>query len=81
MLTVVLLAILFARRPAAFPLLVVGVLPFRVPIEAAGQTANLLVPLYLVIAAGCVAYAWRIWAVRANRCGRSASRSTGFRRD
>lgn len=63
-LTVVLLAILFARRPAAFPLFVVGVLPFRVPIEAAGQTANLLVPLYLVIAAGCVAYAWRIWAVR-----------------
>jgi O-antigen ligase len=63
-LTVVLLAILFAYRPAAFPLLVAGVLPFRVPIEAAGQTANLLVPLYLVIAAGCVAYAWRIWAVR-----------------
>jgi O-antigen ligase len=61
---VVALAILFVRRPAAFPLLVVGVLPFRVPIEAAGQTANLLVPLYLVIAAGCVAYARGIWAVR-----------------
>jgi O-antigen ligase len=53
-LTVILLAIQFARRPAVFPLLVVGVLPFRVPIEAAGQTANLLVPLYLVIA-GAVA--------------------------
>jgi putative inorganic carbon (hco3(-)) transporter len=57
--TVILLAILFAGRPAAFPLLVVGVLPFRVPIEAAGQTANLLVPLYLVIAGGVGAYAWR----------------------
>ena len=28
-------------------------LPFRVPIEAGGQTANLLVPLYLVI---CLLY-------------------------
>jgi O-antigen ligase len=62
-LTVMLLAIVFAGRPATFPLLVAGVLPFRVPIEAAGQTANLLVPLYLVIAAGCAAYAWRTWAV------------------
>jgi O-antigen ligase len=63
-LTVVLFAILFARRPAAFPLLVVGVLPFRVPIEAAGQTANLLVPLYVVIVAGFIAYTARVWAVR-----------------
>ena len=61
---VVALAILCMRRPAVFPLLVVAVLPFRVPIEAAGQTANLLVPLYLVIAAGCVAHAARVWAVR-----------------
>jgi putative inorganic carbon (hco3(-)) transporter len=63
-LTVVLLAIVLTRRPMAFPLLVVGALPFRVPIEAAGQTANLLVPLYLVVAAGCVAYGWKTWAVR-----------------
>jgi len=61
-LVVVGLALLFARRPAAFPLLAVGVLPFRVPIEAAGQTANLLVPLYLVIAGGAAAYVWRVWA-------------------
>jgi O-antigen ligase len=60
-LTVGVLASLLVRRSEAFPPLVVAVLPFRVPIEAAGQTANLLVPLYLVIAAGCVAYAWRIW--------------------
>ncbi|HEV2785104.1 MAG TPA: O-antigen ligase family protein, partial [Solirubrobacteraceae bacterium] len=32
-------------------------LPFRVPIESGGDTANLLVPLYLVIAAGVLAYA------------------------
>lgn len=61
-LTVVLLAIVLTRRPVAFPLLVVGALPFRVPIEAAGQTANLLVPLYLVIAGGAGAYLWRTWA-------------------
>ena len=32
-------------------------LPFRVPIASGGSTANLLVPLYLVIAAGVLAYA------------------------
>jgi hypothetical protein len=64
LLIVVALGLLFVRRAEAFPLLAVAVLPFRVPIEAAGQTANLLVPLYLVIAAGCGAYAWRTWAGR-----------------
>jgi putative inorganic carbon (hco3(-)) transporter len=63
-LTVMVLAVFCARSAEAFPLLVVGMLPFRVPIEAAGQTANLLVPLYLVIAAGVLAFALRIWAVR-----------------
>lgn len=50
----VVLAILIARRPHLLPLLAFGALPFRVPIEAAGQTANLLVPLYGVIAAGAL---------------------------
>src|SRR6185503_14964532 len=59
-LTVGLLALWFVRRPGVFPLLVVGVLPFRVPIEAAGTTTNLLVPLYLVIAGGCCAFTWRM---------------------
>src|SRR4051794_7768544 len=53
------LAVLFVRRPDAFPPLVVAALPFRIPVEAAGTTANLLVPLYVVIAAGCAALAWR----------------------
>ena len=56
------LAVLFIREPRALPLLAVAVLPFRVPVEAGGSTANLLVPLYLVIAGGCVAYAWRAFA-------------------
>ncbi len=59
-LTVGLLASVFVRRPDALPVVVVAVLPFRVPIEAAGTTSNLLVPLYLVIAAGCAALTWRV---------------------
>ena len=34
------------------PLAIVAALPFRVPLHAGGDTANLLVPLYLVIAGG-----------------------------
>jgi hypothetical protein len=59
-----LLGTTFARHPAAFPIAVVAVLPFRVPIEAAGTTTNLLVPLYLVIAGGCGALAWRVLRTR-----------------
>jgi O-antigen ligase len=53
------LAAVFVRRPDAFPPLVVAALPFRIPVEAAGSTSNLLVPLYVVIAAGCTALVWR----------------------
>ena len=56
-LVVVPLALLFARRRAALPLAALATLPFRVPIEAGGSTANLLVPLYLVVAAGALAWA------------------------
>jgi len=55
---VVAIASLVVRRPSLFPLLAVGALPFRIPVEAGGSTANLLVPLYLVIAGGVAAYAW-----------------------
>jgi O-antigen ligase/polysaccharide polymerase Wzy-like membrane protein len=44
------------RRRDAFPLLVFLALPFRVPISADGRTVNLLVPLYLVVAAGTLVY-------------------------
>jgi O-antigen ligase len=56
---VVLAAAAFAvhRRPQLLALGAAATLPFRVPIESGGNTANLLVPLYLVIAAGVVAYA------------------------
>jgi O-antigen ligase len=51
------LAALFARRPAWLPVAAAAALPFRVPIASGGSTANLLVPLYLVVAAGALGYA------------------------
>jgi O-antigen ligase len=55
---VALLARLFLSRPSLLPLLAVGALPFRIPLNVGGGTANLLVPLYVVVAAGVLAYAW-----------------------
>ena len=52
-----LLAIVFRRWSIALPLAIVFALPFRVPLHAGGDTANLLVPLYLVIAGGVLAAA------------------------
>jgi O-antigen ligase len=50
------LALLMRSRPETMPLLAVAALPFRVPIAADGRTVNLLVPLYLVVAAGTVVF-------------------------
>ena len=55
------LAVVFRRWPILLPLTIVAVLPFRVPLHAGGDTANLLVPLYLVIAGGVLAVAARDW--------------------
>ena len=52
------LAALFVRRPDALPLLAFLALPFRIPVETGGEAANLLVPLYAVVAGGVAAYAW-----------------------
>jgi O-antigen ligase len=43
------------RWPQVLPIAAVAMLPIRVPIEIGGETANLLVPLYLVIASGVLA--------------------------
>ncbi|MEJ7796971.1 MAG: O-antigen ligase family protein [Solirubrobacteraceae bacterium] len=50
-------ALAIHRRPQLVALAAAAALPFRVPIESGGDTSNLLVPLYLVIAAGVLAYA------------------------
>ena len=52
---VIALAWVFRRWPVLMPLSIIGTLPFRVPLESGGETANLLVPLYVVIAAGVLA--------------------------
>lgn len=51
------LAVLFDRRPWAFPIAAAAAIPFRVPIASGGSTSNLLVPLYVVVGAGALAYA------------------------
>ena len=50
-------AVAFHRRPQLLVLVAAAALPFRIPIGLGGDTVNLLVPLYLVIAAGGLAYA------------------------
>ncbi|HEV3070147.1 MAG TPA: O-antigen ligase family protein [Solirubrobacteraceae bacterium] len=52
----VLVALGMRRHPRAFPLLAIAALPFRLPISADGRTVNLLIPLYLVVGAGTLAY-------------------------
>jgi len=56
-----LLTALILRWPMVFPLLAFGVLAFRIPVELGGETSNLLIPLYLVIAAGTAAAAIAAW--------------------
>ena len=53
---------LIARHYGWIAPLAVLALPFRIPIQAGGATSNLLVPLYLVVAAG--ALAWVVPALR-----------------
>ena len=61
------LAFLVLRRPEALPVLAVAALPFRVPVSIGDTAANLLVPLYAVIAAGILAHAIRV--LRADDAG------------
>ncbi len=53
------LVVLLRRRPEALPLALIAVLPFRVPVTVGEETASLLLPLYGVIAAGCIAFLLR----------------------
>jgi O-antigen ligase len=50
------LSLLMRARPQAFPLLAIFALPFRLPISTDGRTVNLLIPLYLVVAAGTLTH-------------------------
>jgi O-antigen ligase len=57
------LAYVFRRWPILLPLAIIAALPFRIPLHAGGDTANLLVPLYLVIAGGVLAILVRDWPI------------------
>ncbi|MDX6616235.1 MAG: hypothetical protein QOD60_1326, partial [Solirubrobacterales bacterium] len=46
------LAVAFSRWPLLLPLALIAVLPFRIPVDTGSETSYLLIPLYLVIAAG-----------------------------
>ena len=60
------LAVIFHRRPALLVLATIAALPFRIPVPTGDDdTASLLLPLYVVIAAGCAAHLWRALRVRA----------------
>lgn len=58
---VMVLVLAFRRWPTTLPLAIIFALPFRVPLHAGGDTANLLIPLYLVLAAGVLLTALREW--------------------
>jgi putative inorganic carbon (hco3(-)) transporter len=64
------LVAVFRRWREAFPIAAFAVLPLRVPLDIGGQTANLLVPLYLVIAAGAIA------SITESRAPRNEERAT-----
>src|SRR3954468_20399366 len=67
------LAWLFARRPGLVGVLALSALPFRVPVQAGGSTANLLVPLYVVVGAG--ALAWLVPRLSARWAGEPAEKA------
>ncbi len=57
MVAVAIAATLFRRVPWTFPIALFVALPLRVPVQVAGETAHLLIPLYLVIAGGLACFA------------------------
>jgi hypothetical protein len=53
------LAVVFARFPAALPVVLFAAAPIRVPVGLGGEEAFLLLPLYGVVGAGGLALAFR----------------------
>jgi O-antigen ligase len=60
-------AALFRRFPQVFPIAAFAVLPLRVPVQVAGETAHLLIPLYLVIAGGVACFGFAALRGRPDR--------------
>lgn len=55
------------RWPYLLPFAALACVPLRIPIDVAGEEANLLLPLYGVVAAQAVALAWQIGVRRDRR--------------
>jgi O-antigen ligase len=55
------LAFLFDRRPWALPLLALLAATARIPIPVGGETNNLLVPLYVIVAGATASLGWSLW--------------------
>ena len=55
-----LLAVLFRRLPWAFGLLAIAAAPVRIPVTLGDTEANLLVPLYVVLAGGSLLFAYEL---------------------
>jgi O-antigen ligase len=73
----VVLVPLMRRHADALPLLAIFALPFRVPIATQGRTVNLLIPLYVVVAAGTIAHL--IPRIMRERDGRQPGASISLR--
>jgi O-antigen ligase len=71
------LVVLMRRRPEAFPLLAILALPFRLPISTEHRTVNLLIPLYLVVAAGTIAHLLPRVLAQARRAPRPEGHPSG----
>lgn len=55
------LALLFRRLPWTLPFLVLAAVPARFPVTVGDTSANLLVPLYALVAGAAVALGWSLW--------------------
>jgi putative inorganic carbon (HCO3(-)) transporter len=64
------LAFVFMRRAWLIVPVALAVVPFRIPVDLAGSTANLLLPLYAVLAAALIA----AWAVEGRAGGGGVER-------
>jgi putative inorganic carbon (hco3(-)) transporter len=55
------LAFALHRYPWALAFLAVASAPVRIPVTVGSTSANLLLPLYVVVAAAAIALAWSLW--------------------
>ena len=75
------LTVAFVRRPGWFVIAVVFTLPFRIPVPTgADDTANLLLPLYGVLAAGVLAHLWRVFRMGEECAAGGPACAAGVRR-